>query len=1526
MPLSPLERLQSTIDLEGHSEIDALLDDVDRRLDQRASDPAARSLLTTFLRESARPSFLRVADAGQRLRWVELCRRCIRHLDYRVGDLLHERATELGDEVFVHELGAAAGEAWSYRAVERRVREWAAALIGDQHEGPRRVALLTDNRIEGICADLACLSYDLLSVPMSVHLDDDQIGWILRRLQIDVVLTDTEDRLRRLRRIADAAGLRVELLGLVPEHASGPQAPPLLAQLAAELGPAEIERRLAARPRIGPDDACTVMFTSGSTGRPRGVAFPARALVFKRFARAAALPEVGEDEHLLAYLPLYHTFGRFLELLGTLFWRGTYVLAENPSLDSLLQGMKRVRPTGFVSVPLRWQQLRQQVLDRGGDEGRVLAELTGGRLRWGLSAAGHLDPRVFRFFRRNGVALCSGFGMTEATGGITMSPPDDYVEETVGVPLPGIEVELDERGQMLIRGDYVARYLPEEETEAETSLDETPGGGWLATGDVFRKLERGHLQIVDRIKDVYKNIQGQTIAPRRVESQFQDVPGIRRVFLVGDHRPFNTLLVVADETDPVLRDAPDAHARHEYFRHVIAAANRRLAPFERVVDYTVLPRDFSAELGELTPKGSYRRLVILENFAETIERLYAQPYVSKKVGPVEVRIPRWLLRDLGIVEDHLEVSGNALVDRQRGSRLRVAYDADRRRVTVGDLAYAVEAAEVDLGPLTRQPRLWLGNRALLDFAPVKEGWDDPARAFGATVFLPAGGADGPVLPPRKTVHSGLLGEAETLCEKLLRGDETESALALEGIADLMPRCDDRLDHALRLRLTALAEHARATIRCAAYRTLLLDRHSQGYDEAFGPFIDSGLSFLDADTIAAIARAPFGRRRLEALRQRLSHYREEPRWPADETVRRQFTDVFRLLADFAREQPEYYHPVRCELASWSLHEDDPDLAGAAQEILSAMVLEHESRLERAPDEHVHLRQEQIAFDEDVGQAVRDRIFHLLAHTGFLCQSVRLAYNDPAFETRRIRDRGLWVATNAPGSAADHFRLSVRTVDRRHYELLLVLRNSLDDESISSTNYWMLAIGGHPFGERPLPRFGCARPELGAMSVEYVDEPTVSDRLRSMVESLRAGEQAPERLPWRQIWVRSLSAVVRVWCNSGRRLVPGTLRPSNVVVPALDFREGARVLSLAGWQRYQRPRDLLSPMWKGFFERVRAQYPECEDRLEEAWIPQAFAEVLAEEPWREFLEEALGDAAGLAPPVRDALRAALDGPFPVPLALTNAVARYRRWHRINPSATATARVEQTENLLRLYQLDRKGEYPRYYLYRHTCFDAASAEARAILDRLLLGARADSTSLSRRVELCELRACLRDEDEVLFLSRMLFPHARRDPRLDVLSYGEPGHERVTIRTRIVDRLGQPYEVREPIDAEEVGQVYRVFYREQFARAASEADCFLVALDRDERVIGALIHRRAGADVLHVDGIVVRAALWGRGIATALLEDLCVRAAGQGVRVVKTDFILRRFFQRRGFRVDRRWGGLVRFLTEDDANAALPTTATDR
>ena len=370
-----------------------------------------------------------------------------------------------------------------------------------------------ENSLGSACCDLACLTNDIFVTPLNIHFSADNLVWIFDRLRITVAVCDHPDRLETL--LAVRAKAEPALRDLHPE--------PLPARRANRTstcwtngGPCWTPARSTASWRPGPRrtmrEPATVMFTSGSTGRPKGVAFNQYNLVTKRFARAAALPEVGRDEVMLCYLPLFHTFGRYLEMLGTIFWGGTYVFAGNPSADTLLAQFQQVRPTALISVPVRWVQIRDRVMElaQGEDIERPQAEIfrdvVGDRLAWGLSAAGYLDPKVFRFFHRNGVRLCSGFGMTEGTGGLTMTPPDDYVEDSVGIPLPGVEGAL--------RATKASCRSPAATSPAICPRRHRPAAWrwrtrtsddfWLATGDLFRdtdgrppgnrRPDQGHLQ------------------------------------------------------------------------------------------------------------------------------------------------------------------------------------------------------------------------------------------------------------------------------------------------------------------------------------------------------------------------------------------------------------------------------------------------------------------------------------------------------------------------------------------------------------------------------------------------------------------------------------------------------------------------------------------------------------------------------------------------------------------------------------------------------------------------------------------------------------------------------------------------------------------------------------------------------------------------------------------------------------------------------------------------------------------------
>ncbi|MFC1628982.1 GNAT family N-acetyltransferase [Gemmatimonadota bacterium] len=1493
-----------------------------------------------YLDWTRRSRFLRsLPDQGVCRRWAETTFPAILLSGMNLRTILEQRVEEHPDRTLFQEMANDRVQKWSYAQVGRRASAMAAALIASSGGEPT-VAIYAENSVDGACCDLACLLYDIPVSPLNTHLDVDELTDIFQRLDVNIAVTDTYERFERLMAVREIIDRPFQIYLFDPESVCDENDCISMNERLAGIRPEEVERILSQRSLHSMTDTATVMFTSGSTGRQKGVCFSQFNMITKRFARAAALPAVGENEVLLSYLPLFHTFGRFLELQGMIFWGGTYVFAGSSAADRLITLLPEVQPTGLISIPARWEQIYERCLEQmrgaAGEGAREEAfhRVVGDRLRWGLSAAGYQDPQVFRFFEEQGVDLCSGFGMTEATGGITMTPPGEYEDKTVGIPLPGVYTRFSDLGELQVAGPYIARYLDHEQDDEESGndggeidVDRDQSSGdteWLRTGDLFAQTANGYLQIIDRIKDIYKSSRGQTIAPLRVERKFTGVPGIKRTFLVGDGRYYNTLLIVPDHDDPVIKAADSREELESYFHQIIASANRDLAPYERVVNFDLLERDFDSEKDELTPKGSYKRKQIEKNFNDTIERLYERYSVDLSVGELTVHIPHWFFRDLGILDGDIVVAEEGLFNRLTMRTLPLRRLEDGKSILIGDLVYSVEGDRIDLGFFSRMTILWMGNPDLIQFAPCKEGWDLPMGDVSAQVRLPFREDEGyqvPEMPGVSLFRDSRLAVLNTLFVKALFGKSEEAPEAVDELDGHLRRANPQIADLIRHRLGALAYHPVLKVRAAAYRILLLDEPVHDYSVIMPMFLQSGLPFLDDGTIALIAGSSIERRKLESLRQRLHSYRIHLDWPADESTRRILSDVLQMLCGFARYNPEFYAAIRAELVAWSLHDLDPELAADAHAKFDKLATWFEEYLkEVSPPEPPGEWEGKIDFQELISGREVEKLRKVLVGTTFLSETLFLAFEATTFSIRDVPPHGIWVSRALSLQEHRLYRVSINTTGGRHFDVLIVLGRDPDEASILATNYWLIALRGNPYGSPVVPAFGCSRAELGAYSLQYTGELSVWERIREY-SGWRYKEGGLPAIPeWRTLYIRAMAAFFRGWLYSGKRIVPGDLSPMNIVVPEPDFRRGSRILSIAGWSPFSGPLSLVKPLMQNFYLQTVNNYPRVRARLEIRWIFDACIETLGVTDGVAFLRDLLDEIDVVQSPGLNDLPEAIEEvlaevaqAFYAPLNLRGAVERYHEWEFRNPDATASAKEDQIRELYRLYRLDRLPDISRYWLYRHTYFRRASRAVSEAMDALLMRMFNDTSRRpTQMVELSDLQSLLEDADDRLVFSRLVFPTAA-DRMFEVVEVTELEKKKVIVRSEIVDKQGDSYTVRSPLEPAEVGKLYRVFVRAGYQVTLSDRDRYLLIIDAREQVVGGIRYRIEAEEVVYLDGIVVIPSLMDRGISSALLEDFCSRMAGRGMKVVRTHYHIRHFYLRHGFQVHERWGGLVRFLEPD-------------
>ena len=413
--------------------------------------------------------------------------------------------------------------------------------------------------------------------------------------------------------------------------------------------------------KIELNDTCSLIYTSGTTGNPKGVELTHNNFKFQ-LDSVLKVMAFNQGEKYVSWLPLAHVFG---QMVDNHYWvrRALHMtIVDNPL--NTIDYAKEVQPHLFISVPRIYEKvysnliaaIESKAILKIGLKIPGLSSLLKKKLkaaagfsntRFAISGAAPINPDILQLFQKLEIPLFEGYGMTENTAGATLNYHGNNKIGSVGRAVIDTEVKIASDGEVLIRGDHVMKgYYNNQEATDETIID-----GWLHTGDVGKIDDDGFLFITGRMKEIYVSSSGKNVAPLVIEETMKSIPLVSQCYLVGDGRKFCSALITLDmgiilrdklnidpnsiPKDPIkqnemivdkgsaLSDFTDSEEVFNEIKEKIDEMNLKFSSPEQIKKFTILPRDFSIDDGELTPTLKIRRKIINDNWAAEIDNMYS---------------------------------------------------------------------------------------------------------------------------------------------------------------------------------------------------------------------------------------------------------------------------------------------------------------------------------------------------------------------------------------------------------------------------------------------------------------------------------------------------------------------------------------------------------------------------------------------------------------------------------------------------------------------------------------------------------------------------------------------------------------------------------------------------------------------------------------------------------------------------------------------------------------------------------------
>ena len=558
---------------------------------------------------------------------------------------------------------------YSTRAVKEIVDQLSTGLLASGYgcgnmtvEGRDKIAVLAKNRPEWIFLDLAVQQIGAVLVPLypTIHIND--LEFILNDAQVKTVFINDRELFEKVESVRNKIPSVKEVYSF--EEVNGAKHWRGLLTLGRQEHYQQLETNAA---RIDTEDLFTVIYTSGTTGTPKGVMLSHHNILSNVKASLKCFPP-GEHQKCLSFLPLNHIFERMVTYIY-LFKGAVIYYAE--SLDAIGENLKEVKPQIFTTVPRLLEKVYDRIMQKGNEltgikrtlffwahrlaekfeinknqgawynfqlglANKIIfskwREALGNNIQCIVSGGAACQVRLIRIFTAARIVIMEGYGLTETSPVIAVNrySVEDRKLGTVGPLIDNVEVRIAEDGEILCKGPNIMMgYYKRADLTADVMSE-----GWYATGDIGMMVDNRFLKITDRKKELFKTSGGKYVAPLPIENKLKESVYIEQVMVVGSGEKYVGALII-----PSFNNLQDWAAKnhlptvsHEeliiqpkivaFFKEIIEQYNQQFNRVEQVKKFELLSSEWTIDTGELTPKLSLKRKVVMEKYAAEIRKLY----------------------------------------------------------------------------------------------------------------------------------------------------------------------------------------------------------------------------------------------------------------------------------------------------------------------------------------------------------------------------------------------------------------------------------------------------------------------------------------------------------------------------------------------------------------------------------------------------------------------------------------------------------------------------------------------------------------------------------------------------------------------------------------------------------------------------------------------------------------------------------------------------------------------------------------